>query len=145
MAEKDGVGLCTIKTVCPTASAERTVCRYTIRPVLGEELKANVQCLHIETGLPIPTNEQLMFKAAGGSNKGHVYGFSLHSISSSVSSAKPPESYIEKETRLRGYMQQAQKNFVGFMTSFASQCGVQLDSVPTLFTPFRPSDDDATS
>ncbi|KAI5676303.1 hypothetical protein M9H77_07253 [Catharanthus roseus] len=50
----------------------------------------------------------------------------------SVSSAPTHESCIKKEKRLWVYMQQAQDNFAGFMTSFTSQCGVQLDSVPIL-------------
>ncbi|KAI5667428.1 hypothetical protein M9H77_17281 [Catharanthus roseus] len=41
-----------------------------------ECLKANVECLHIETGLPIPSDKELMFEAASVSNKGHVNGFS---------------------------------------------------------------------
>ncbi|KAI5668471.1 hypothetical protein M9H77_18324 [Catharanthus roseus] len=39
-----------------------------------KDLKANAECLHIETCSPILTDKQLMFEAAGGSNKGHVYG-----------------------------------------------------------------------
>ncbi|KAI5664425.1 hypothetical protein M9H77_23748 [Catharanthus roseus] len=40
-----------------------------------QELKMNTEHHHIETSLPIPTDKQLMFEVAGGSNKGHVYGF----------------------------------------------------------------------
>ncbi|KAI5664510.1 hypothetical protein M9H77_23833 [Catharanthus roseus] len=54
LAGEDGQGLFTIRTVCPTSSAEGTVGRYTIRPVLSE---VNGECLHIETGLPIKTDE----------------------------------------------------------------------------------------
>ncbi|KAI5677246.1 hypothetical protein M9H77_08196 [Catharanthus roseus] len=54
---EDGRGLRTVGIVCPTASAERTMGRYTIQPILGEELKANAGCLHIETGSPILTDE----------------------------------------------------------------------------------------
>ncbi|KAI5658655.1 hypothetical protein M9H77_27448 [Catharanthus roseus] len=87
-----------------------------------------------------------MFEATGGSNKGHVYGFgsesaaitaerqggSSSSMSSvpSISSAAGHEACIKRERRLWGYMQQAQERFASFMTSFASQCRVQLDSVP---------------
>ncbi|KAI5649891.1 hypothetical protein M9H77_35896 [Catharanthus roseus] len=48
---------------------------------------------------------------------------------------------------LRYLSQQTTKpeRFVSFMTLFASQCGVQLDSVPTLFPPFPLPDKDATS
>ncbi|KAI5649895.1 hypothetical protein M9H77_35900 [Catharanthus roseus] len=72
-----------------------TVSRYTIRPVLGEELKANAECLHIET-------------AAGGSNKGHVYGFGSQSAvvtvkrwvgSSSSMSSVPSVSSARMTTR----------------------------------------------
>ncbi|KAI5653628.1 hypothetical protein M9H77_30815 [Catharanthus roseus] len=48
-AGEDGQGLRTVETVCPTASADGTV-EY-------EELKANVERLHIETGSPIPIDE----------------------------------------------------------------------------------------
>ncbi|KAI5677017.1 hypothetical protein M9H77_07967 [Catharanthus roseus] len=65
---ENGLGLCTVGPVCPTALAEGTVGRYTIQRVLGDgkyqELKANAECLHIDTGSPIPTDEQLMFEAA---------------------------------------------------------------------------------
>ncbi|KAI5676047.1 hypothetical protein M9H77_06997 [Catharanthus roseus] len=71
---EDGRGLRIVGTVCPTALAKVTMCRYTIRPVL-DELKANAERLHIETGSPILTDEQLMFEAASGSNNGRVYGF----------------------------------------------------------------------
>ncbi|KAI5676697.1 hypothetical protein M9H77_07647 [Catharanthus roseus] len=37
--------------------------------------KAERKRLHIETDFPILTDEQLMFEAAGGSNKGHIYSF----------------------------------------------------------------------
>ncbi|KAI5668597.1 hypothetical protein M9H77_18450 [Catharanthus roseus] len=56
-----GRGLRIVGTVCPTSSAEGKVGRYTIRQVLGvakyQELKANVECLHIETGSPISTDK----------------------------------------------------------------------------------------
>ncbi|KAI5671417.1 hypothetical protein M9H77_11781 [Catharanthus roseus] len=85
-----------------------------------DKLKANVECLLIETGSPIITNEQLMFEDAEGSNKGHVYGFvsqsavvteecwgvtnsSMSSVPS-VSSAVGHEACIERERRLWGYM-----------------------------------------
>ncbi|KAI5668839.1 hypothetical protein M9H77_18692 [Catharanthus roseus] len=35
-AGEDGRGLCTVSAVCPTASAEGTIGRYTIRPVLSK-------------------------------------------------------------------------------------------------------------
>ncbi|KAI5654483.1 hypothetical protein M9H77_31670 [Catharanthus roseus] len=82
----------------------------------GSELKANTERLHIEVGSSILTNEQLMFEAAGGSNKGHVYSFdsqstavtaerqggSNSSMSSvhSISFAAGSEACIEKEMRL---------------------------------------------
>ncbi|KAI5672227.1 hypothetical protein M9H77_12591 [Catharanthus roseus] len=144
-AGEDGRGLRTIRTVCPTASTERTVGRYTIRPILGK-----VKCQELK----------LMFEAAGGSNMGHVYGFCSqsatvtaecqgHSSSSmssvpSVSFVAGHEACIKIEMRLWGYMEQAQGNFVDFMTSFASQFRGQLDSVPTLFPPLSPPDDDTT-
>ncbi|KAI5681431.1 hypothetical protein M9H77_02659 [Catharanthus roseus] len=49
-----------------------TVCRGVVK---YQELKANIERLHIETSSSMLINEQLMFEAAGGSNKGHVYGF----------------------------------------------------------------------
>ncbi|KAI5662942.1 hypothetical protein M9H77_22265 [Catharanthus roseus] len=99
-----------------------------------------------------------MFETVCGSNKGHVYGFdsqsatitverqggsSSSSLVHSVSSGTAHESYIEREMRLWGYMQQAQDKFAGFITPFASQCGGQIDSVPTLFLPLPK--DNATS
>ncbi|KAI5680859.1 hypothetical protein M9H77_02086 [Catharanthus roseus] len=68
LAGEDGRGLRTVRTVCPTTSTERPVGQ-----ILGAE--GNAECLHIETGLPISTDEQLMFETASGSNKGHIYGF----------------------------------------------------------------------
>ncbi|KAI5669037.1 hypothetical protein M9H77_18890 [Catharanthus roseus] len=100
-------GIYTIRAVHPTASSKGTT-KY-------QELKANTECLHIEIGSPTPTDEQLMFEAASGSNKGHVYDFGSQSAaitaerwggsssSSSVpsaSSAAAHESCIEKEKRL---------------------------------------------
>ncbi|KAI5658744.1 hypothetical protein M9H77_27537 [Catharanthus roseus] len=73
-----------------------------------------------------------LFPAAG-----HVYGFGSQSIAVIVdrwggsSSLSSVPSALEK--------------FVGFMTSFTSQCGVQLDLLPTLFPPFSLSNDDARS
>ncbi|KAI5683705.1 hypothetical protein M9H77_04933 [Catharanthus roseus] len=114
-----------------------------------QKLMENAKRLHIETGPPILTDEQLMFEAASGSNKGHVYGFGSHSSSMfsvpSVSSIAGHKACIEREKRFWGYMQQALERFVSFMKSFASQCGVQLDSLPSLFPPLQPSDDDAIS
>ncbi|KAI5662321.1 hypothetical protein M9H77_21644 [Catharanthus roseus] len=63
---EDGRGLHTIETVYSTT----VFCEAKY-----QELEANVECLHIEIGLPIPTDEQLMFEAAGDSNKGHIYSF----------------------------------------------------------------------
>ncbi|KAI5659140.1 hypothetical protein M9H77_27933 [Catharanthus roseus] len=93
----------------------REVGRYTIGPILGEELKANTERLHIETGSPISINKQLMLDAAGGNNRDNVYGFgsqfaavtaerqrgSGSSMSSipSVSSAAGHEACIKKERR----------------------------------------------
>ncbi|KAI5678104.1 hypothetical protein M9H77_09054 [Catharanthus roseus] len=60
---EDGRGLRIVETVCTTASAEGTVGQYTIRPVFGEELKANAERLHILSNSPILTDDQLMFEA----------------------------------------------------------------------------------
>ncbi|KAI5654945.1 hypothetical protein M9H77_32132 [Catharanthus roseus] len=49
-------------------------------PAKYQELKVNMERHHMETGLPILTDEQLMFEVACGDNKGHVYGFSSQSI-----------------------------------------------------------------
>ncbi|KAI5677479.1 hypothetical protein M9H77_08429 [Catharanthus roseus] len=75
-AGEDGRSLCIVENVSPTGSAKGTMGRYMIRPILAkyQELKANAEHLHIETSSPIPTDEQLMFEATGGRNKGHVYG-----------------------------------------------------------------------
>ncbi|KAI5676172.1 hypothetical protein M9H77_07122 [Catharanthus roseus] len=94
----------------------------------------------------------------GGIDKGHVYGVrsvynryhrtlggSSLSLVLLVSSAAMHEAFIERERGLWGYMQQAHDKFADFMTLFASHCGVQLDSVPTLFPLFLSPDDDATS
>ncbi|KAI5672297.1 hypothetical protein M9H77_12661 [Catharanthus roseus] len=43
------------------------------------ELTANVERLHIETGYGVLSDEQLIFEATGGSNKGYVYGFGSQS------------------------------------------------------------------
>ncbi|KAI5671933.1 hypothetical protein M9H77_12297 [Catharanthus roseus] len=51
-----------------------------------QELKANAEHLHIMTYSPIPTDEQLMFEAGSGSNKGHVCGFSSQSAAITVES-----------------------------------------------------------
>ncbi|KAI5649063.1 hypothetical protein M9H77_35068 [Catharanthus roseus] len=102
----------------------------------------------------------LMFEAASGSNKGHVYGLESQSLAittecregssssssvPSISSTAAHESCIKMERKLCGYMHQAQNKFAGFMNSFASHYGVHLHSVPTLFPNFLPRDDDATS
>ncbi|KAI5661688.1 hypothetical protein M9H77_21011 [Catharanthus roseus] len=109
---EDGRGLHTVRTVCPTTSAERKA-KY-------QEMKTNMEKLHIETGSPILTEEQLMFEVASGSNKDHVYGFgskstvvtverrggSSSSMSSvpSISFTASHKAYIERERRLWGYM-----------------------------------------
>ncbi|KAI5652320.1 hypothetical protein M9H77_29507 [Catharanthus roseus] len=82
--------------------------------------KGECEALHIETDSPILTEKQLMFEAAGGNNKDHVYSFGSHSATitaerqegssstssvSSVSSAAAQDAYIETEKRLWGYMQ----------------------------------------
>ncbi|KAI5656952.1 hypothetical protein M9H77_25745 [Catharanthus roseus] len=89
-----------------------------------QELKANTERLHIDIGSPILTDEQLMFEAAGGSNKGYVYGFDSQSAAITVerwggssillpipstSSAAAHESFIKRE-----------RKFASFMTSIAS-------------------------
>ncbi|KAI5668240.1 hypothetical protein M9H77_18093 [Catharanthus roseus] len=77
-----------------------------------QKLKANMERLHIETSLPIPIDEQLMFEAVGRSDNNHVYDFgsqstavtterrggSSNSMSSvpSVSSAAGHEACIER-------------------------------------------------
>ncbi|KAI5663280.1 hypothetical protein M9H77_22603 [Catharanthus roseus] len=100
---ENGQGLCIVRSVCPTASAEGTVGRYMIQRVLDEELKANTEHLYIEIGSPILTYKQLMFRAFNGSNKEHVYGYSSQSTaitvkhrggSSSSSSSVPSESSV---------------------------------------------------
>ncbi|KAI5663723.1 hypothetical protein M9H77_23046 [Catharanthus roseus] len=48
------------------------------------KLKANAERLHIETGSSIPTDEQLMFEATDGSNKGNVNGFGSQSSAINV-------------------------------------------------------------
>ncbi|KAI5667748.1 hypothetical protein M9H77_17601 [Catharanthus roseus] len=58
-------------------------------------------------------------------------GSSSSSSVPSVSSSAAHDVCIERE----------KNKFIGFMTSFASQCGVQLDSLPTLFPSFPPMDD----
>ncbi|KAI5654732.1 hypothetical protein M9H77_31919 [Catharanthus roseus] len=80
----------------------------------------------------------LMFEAVGGSNKGYVYGFGSQSAAITVERRK--DSSNSSSVSL-GYMEQAQDMFASFMTSFASQSSVQLDSIPTMFPPFPPTDD----
>ncbi|KAI5661971.1 hypothetical protein M9H77_21294 [Catharanthus roseus] len=88
---------------------------YTELGAKYQEPTVNAVRLHIETGSLIPTDEQLMFKATGESNKSNVYGFGLQSAvitaehwggnSSSMSSTAGQEAYIKRERRLWGYMQ----------------------------------------
>ncbi|KAI5667633.1 hypothetical protein M9H77_17486 [Catharanthus roseus] len=89
---------------------------YTEFEAKYQDLKANVERLHIETGSPILTDEQFMFEAASRRNKGCIYGFGSQSVvvtaecwggnSSfmysvpSVSSAASHEACIERERRL---------------------------------------------
>ncbi|KAI5657198.1 hypothetical protein M9H77_25991 [Catharanthus roseus] len=80
-----------------------------------DEPKANVECLHIENCSPMPTDEQLMFEATDGSNKGHVYDFgsqsaaitterrkvsSSSSLVSLVTFVAAHDAWIEREKRL---------------------------------------------
>ncbi|KAI5671931.1 hypothetical protein M9H77_12295 [Catharanthus roseus] len=80
-----------------------------------QELKVNAEHLHIETDSPMPTNKKLMFEAACGSYKGHVYGFgskstaitaeqrrdsSSSSYVLSVSSTAAHNACIEREKRM---------------------------------------------
>ncbi|KAI5669772.1 hypothetical protein M9H77_19625 [Catharanthus roseus] len=58
------------------------------------ELKENVECLHIETDSLMQTDEQLMFEAAGGSNKGHVYGFASQSATITVEQQEDSNSSL---------------------------------------------------
>ncbi|KAI5667226.1 hypothetical protein M9H77_17079 [Catharanthus roseus] len=46
--------------------------------------KGEREHLHIEISSPIPTDEQLMFDVAGGSNKGHVYDFGSQSAAITI-------------------------------------------------------------
>ncbi|KAI5682470.1 hypothetical protein M9H77_03698 [Catharanthus roseus] len=55
--------------------AQRGESRSFIEWVKYHELKANTERLHTETGSPKSTDEQLMFEAISGNNKGHVYAF----------------------------------------------------------------------
>ncbi|KAI5666452.1 hypothetical protein M9H77_16305 [Catharanthus roseus] len=119
--------------------------------VLGEakyqEPKANAKCLHIETGSPILTDEQLMFEGLSVAAIRATFMVSAHSLQPSPQSAGKATAarhQFLRERRLWGYIQQAEDMFVGFMTSFASQCGVQLDTIPTLFLPFPLPDDDTS-
>ncbi|KAI5663270.1 hypothetical protein M9H77_22593 [Catharanthus roseus] len=98
-----------------------------------QELKANEERLYIETGSPIPTDEQLTFEASSGSNKGHVYNFDSQSAAITVERRGGSSSTLSVPS--------AQDKFVGFMTSFATQYGVQLDPVPTTFPHFPLTDD----
>ncbi|KAI5663007.1 hypothetical protein M9H77_22330 [Catharanthus roseus] len=131
LAREDGRGLHTVGTVCPTASTEGTMGRYMIRQVLGEakyqELKFRLTVCNRYRG------------AWGRQQQLHVFG------SFGIFHNGLQGLYRERERRLWGYMQQAQERFTSFMTSFISQCGVQLDLVPTLFPHFLPSDDDTIS
>ncbi|KAI5666795.1 hypothetical protein M9H77_16648 [Catharanthus roseus] len=131
-----GRGLRTIRFVCPSVSAEGTA-KY-------QELTMNAERLHTETSSCILTDEQLMFEAAGGNDKGHVYGFGSQSDTITMEHQEGNSS-SSSVPFLWGYMQQAQDKFADFMTSFAFQCGMQLDSIPILFPPFLLPDDDATS
>ncbi|KAI5677525.1 hypothetical protein M9H77_08475 [Catharanthus roseus] len=118
LAGEDARGLRTVRTVCPIASVEETVGRYRIRQVLGESAAVTAE-------------------RQGGS--------SSSSLVPLIHSAAAHKAYIERERRLCGYMQQAQEKFAGFMTSFAYQCRVQLDLIPTLFLPFLLPNADTTS
>ncbi|KAI5653590.1 hypothetical protein M9H77_30777 [Catharanthus roseus] len=66
------------RTSC-TRMSKKDMGRQAIRQILGkakyQELKANAERLHIETGSPMLTDKQLMFEVVDGSNNGHVYGF----------------------------------------------------------------------
>lgn len=78
-----------------------------------------MECLHVKTGTLIPSDDALLFEAAGANNKGHVYNFCSQSgvitiehhvgnnLSSipSVSSAVAHDCYIESERRLMEYIQ----------------------------------------
>ncbi|KAI5671359.1 hypothetical protein M9H77_11723 [Catharanthus roseus] len=78
-----------------------------------QELKANAKRLHIETGLPIPTNDlQLLPQSASG-------GSSSSSLVHLLSSVVADNACIERGRRLWGYIRQAQDKFASFMTSFA--------------------------
>ncbi|KAI5682172.1 hypothetical protein M9H77_03400 [Catharanthus roseus] len=72
-----------------------------------QELKANAECLHIENGLPILTDEQLMFEAAGGNTvtTERWGGTSSSSSFPSVSFTVANEACIKRERRLWQYIQ----------------------------------------
>ncbi|KAI5668671.1 hypothetical protein M9H77_18524 [Catharanthus roseus] len=99
-----------------------------------QERKANVKRLHIKTSLPIPIDEQLMFEAVDGSTRHRGGSSSSMSSVPSVSSAADHEAFIERERE----REREREEVVGYMQ-------VQMDSVPTLFPPFSPLDDDTTS
>ncbi|KAI5677673.1 hypothetical protein M9H77_08623 [Catharanthus roseus] len=110
---ENGRGICTIR-VCTSfyisKRGSRSIC---------DLLKANAKRLHIETGSPMPIDEQLIFETTGDCNKGHVYSFSSQSAAITterwggrnnlllVSSAVAYDAWIEREKRLCEYMQQA--------------------------------------
>ncbi|KAI5653897.1 hypothetical protein M9H77_31084 [Catharanthus roseus] len=75
--------------------------------------------VHMQTGSSMPTDEQLMFEATCGSNKGHVCGFGSQSTAitiergggssslpsvPSVSSSATHNTCIDREKRLWGYI-----------------------------------------
>ncbi|KAI5663220.1 hypothetical protein M9H77_22543 [Catharanthus roseus] len=137
VTEENGRGICTVRVVHLTASAKGIVGPH----AKYQELKTNAEHLHIEIGSTMATDEQLMFEAAGDSNKGHdkEAAAARHQFVGIFFGC--PQCMHQEGEKLWGYMQQAEDKFAGFMTLFASQYCVQHNSVPTLFRHFPPMDD----
>ncbi|KAI5675293.1 hypothetical protein M9H77_06243 [Catharanthus roseus] len=57
-----------------TAGSRGMVDKSPASPSAGSRVKGKCGTPYIETGCEVPSDEQLMFEAASGSNKGHVYG-----------------------------------------------------------------------
>ncbi|KAI5649015.1 hypothetical protein M9H77_35020 [Catharanthus roseus] len=144
-----GLGLSLSERWTRPSHSQKCMSHYIIRRDSGSihELSSFGQKLnaHIEINSPIPTDEQLIFELPVEATRAisMVLPHSLQPL---------PRSAGEAATApcvrfLRYLPQQTTKpeRFVSFMTLFASQCGVQLDSVPTLFPPFPLPDKDATS
>ncbi|KAI5658304.1 hypothetical protein M9H77_27097 [Catharanthus roseus] len=99
---ENGRGICTIIVVRPIAQqkGQWVDTRYDEFWAKYQELKANAERLHIDTSLPIPTDEQLMFEDAGGNNKGHAYGSSRTPSVPLISATAAHDACIKSEKRL---------------------------------------------